>query len=49
MAIIQKRKLGEILVAAGKITPEQLQDVLSRQKQLGKKIGHILEIGRAHV
>lgn len=42
MAIIQKRKLGEILVAAGKITPEQLQDVLSRQKQLGKKIGHIL-------
>ena len=42
MAIIQKRKLGEILVAAGKITPEQLQDVLSRQKQLGKKIGQIL-------
>lgn len=42
MAIIQKRRLGEILVAAGKITPEQLQDVLSRQKQLGKKIGQIL-------
>ena len=42
MAIIQKRKLGEILVAAGKITSDQLQDVLSRQKQLGKKIGQIL-------
>ena len=42
MAIIQKRKLGEILVAAGKITPEQLQDVVSRQKKVGKKIGQIL-------
>ena len=42
MAIIAKRKLGEILVAAGKITEEQLNYVLSKQGTIGKKLGQIL-------
>lgn len=42
MAIIAKRKLGEILVAAGKITEEQLNYVLNKQGVVGKKIGQIL-------
>ena len=42
MAIIPKRRLGEILVAAGKITKEQLDTVLSKQQKLGKKLGEIL-------
>ena len=42
MAIIAKRKLGEILVAAGKITEGQLNYVLSKQGTIGKKIGQIL-------
>lgn len=42
MAIIAKRKLGEILVAAGKITEEQLNYVLSKQGIIGKKLGQIL-------
>ena len=42
MAIIPKRRLGEILVAAGKITQAQLEEVLGKQQQLGKKLGEIL-------
>lgn len=42
MAIIAKRRLGEILVAAGKITEEQLSYVLEKQLKVGKKIGRIL-------
>ena len=42
MAIIAKRKLGEILVAAGKITEGQLNYVLSKQGTIGKKLGQIL-------
>lgn len=42
MAIIAKRKLGEILVAAGKITQDQLNYVLKKQAEVGKKIGRIL-------
>lgn len=42
MAIIAKRKLGEILVEAGKITEEQLNYVLSKQGIIGKKLGQIL-------
>ena len=39
---IEKRRLGNILVNAGKITSFQLQEALKAQKSLGKKIGEIL-------
>ena len=42
MAVIQKRKLGEILVIAGKITSEQLDEALTLQKKKGKKLGELL-------
>ena len=42
MAIIQKKRLGDILVIAGKITPYQLNQALSDQKVLGKKLGEVL-------
>lgn len=42
MAIINKRKLGDILVASGKITQFQLTEALSKQKILGKKLGEVL-------
>ena len=38
----EKRRLGNILVNAGKITGYQLQDALKSQKALGKKLGEIL-------
>ncbi|MFW2487142.1 GspE/PulE family protein [Clostridium chromiireducens] len=38
----EKRRLGNILVNAGKITGYQLQDALRSQKVLGKKLGEIL-------
>lgn len=42
MAIIQKKRLGDILVIAGKITPYQLNQALNDQKVLGKKLGEVL-------
>ena len=39
---VQKRRLGNILVDAGKITDDQLQEALRAQKVLGKKLGEIL-------
>lgn len=42
MAIIEKRKLGDILVMAEKITLLQLKEALKVQKILGKKLGEIL-------
>lgn len=42
MAIIEKRRLGDILVNSGKITAYQLQEALKSQKILGKKLGEIL-------
>ena len=42
MAIIEKRKLGDILVMAEKITSLQLKEALNVQKILGKKLGEIL-------
>ena len=39
---IEKRRLGNILVNAGKITSFQLQEALKIQKSLGKKLGEIL-------
>lgn len=38
----EKKKLGNILVSAGKITEEQLQEALKNQRILGKKLGEIL-------
>src|SRR5471030_683812 len=38
----EKRRLGNILVSAGKITGYQLQEALKSQKALGKKLGEIL-------
>ena len=42
MAVIQKRRLGEILVMAGKIDTQQLEKVLELQKTRGKKLGELL-------
>lgn len=39
---IEKKRLGNILVSAGKITSFQLQEALKVQKSLGKKLGEIL-------
>lgn len=38
----QKKRLGDILVTAGKITTYQLQNALRTQKILGKKLGTVL-------
>jgi hypothetical protein len=37
-----KLRLGEILVATGQVTRDQLEDVLNRQKRSKKKIGDLL-------
>lgn len=42
MSIVQKRKLGDILVVAGKITHFQLIEALNKQKILRKKLGEVL-------
>lgn len=42
MALVEKKRLGDILVRAGKINHFQLQESLKLQKQLGKKLGEIL-------
>ena len=42
MAVIQKRRLGDILVNSGKITSYQLQEALKAQRILGKKLGEVL-------
>lgn len=42
MALGEKRRLGDILVDAGKITIYQLQEALKSQIALGKKLGEIL-------
>lgn len=38
----RRKRLGDILVIAGKITEEQLTEALKSQKILGKKLGEIL-------
>ena len=38
----QRKRLGDILVDAGLITADQLQDALSKQKTLGKRLGKVL-------
>lgn len=42
MAIIQKRRLGEILVIANKINQAQLDEALKIQKEEGMKLGEVL-------
>ncbi len=42
----EKLRLGKLLAATGQITPEQLEEVLERQKLSRKKIGELLvEVG----
>ncbi len=36
------KRLGEILFSAGKITQEQLENALNKQKKTAKKLGAIL-------
>jgi type IV pilus assembly protein PilB len=43
---VEKRKLGNILVSAGKITEDQLQEALKTQRIIGKKLGEILVEGK---
>jgi type IV pilus assembly protein PilB len=38
----QRKRLGDILVEAGLINNEQLQEALSKQKILGKRLGNVL-------
>lgn len=42
MGLAEKRRLGDILVRAGKINHFQLQEALKNQKILSKKLGEIL-------
>jgi type IV pilus assembly protein PilB len=37
-----KKRLGDLLVDAGKLTKDQLKDVLSKQRSTGKKLGELL-------
>jgi len=36
------KKIGEILVESGLLTPEQLEEILQKQKGTGKKVGEIV-------
>lgn len=42
MAIADKRRLGDILIASGKITSFQLEEALRTQRITGKKLGNVL-------
>ncbi|MDP4143033.1 MAG: ATPase, T2SS/T4P/T4SS family [Bacillota bacterium] len=42
MRQIDKKRLGDLLVEAGKITSEQLKDQLVKQKTSGKRLGELL-------
>lgn len=42
MPIIKKKRLGDILIMAGKITPYELNNALNMQKEIGKKLGEVL-------
>jgi len=39
---MKKKRLGEILVEAGKLTPEQLRYALEEQKKSGQRLGEVL-------
>jgi hypothetical protein len=38
-----RKKMGEILIDAGLITPETLQKALQKQRGTGKRLGQVLE------
>ena len=38
----KRKKLGEILVSQGRLTPDRLAELLRRQKQTSKPLGHLL-------
>lgn len=42
MRDLSKKKLGDLLVEAGKISKEQLEQVLKKQRTSGKRIGELL-------
>ena len=42
MASIQRRRLGDILIADGKVTSDQIEEALKMQKTLGKRLGEVL-------
>ncbi|MCX7920257.1 MAG: type IV-A pilus assembly ATPase PilB [bacterium] len=42
MALTHRQRLGEMLVAEGVITEEQLQQALAQQKKMGKRLGDVL-------
>ena len=42
MNLRNKRRLGDILIGAGKINSFQLNEALKSQKLLGKKLGEVL-------
>lgn len=42
MATIQRRRLGDILIADGKVTSDQIEEALKMQKTLGKRLGEVL-------
>ncbi len=40
-ACLERNKLGELLVLQGRITPDQLRELLFMQKQTGQPLGHL--------
>jgi len=42
MATFNRKRIGDLLVDSGKITQEQLQEVLKKQRATGKRIGELL-------
>lgn len=42
MAVREKRKLGDLLVAAGALSPAQLKEALERQRHTRKKLGEAI-------
>ncbi|HYH03083.1 MAG TPA: ATPase, T2SS/T4P/T4SS family [Bacillota bacterium] len=42
MAIVNRQRLGDLLVQTGVITPEQLNEALEEQKRTGQRLGNIL-------
>jgi type IV pilus assembly protein PilB len=43
MVVTRTKKIGQILIETGAITPEQLELALKEQKQTGEKLGQILQ------
>ncbi len=41
-AVVSRRRLGEVLIEAGHLTPEQLEQALAAQKGSGRRVGEVL-------